>query len=185
MTSRKNEVKLTDAEVAAGARQILEMLVSMRLSAHHQDVGYETLYTDSLGETQGGWYVAFDSLSRTRLKESKAVSWRNVGMVSGDSLEDVLTTLRTLRRDMSNRVHAPTPEERERVLNLRDSNIRNALTKFHKGESLSDGELNLSIKHFQSLENALRVDELLQLAAPYITQNLNVLLGYKEARRRK
>lgn len=185
MTERKNEVKLTDKEIAEGAKQIQEMLASMRLSADPQDVGYDTLYTDNLGETQGGWYVAFDAASRKRLKESRAVSWRGVGMVSGDTLDDTIKTLQTLRRDMSSRVHAPSDEERERVLKLRDSNITAALTKFHKGENLSNGELNLCIKHFRSLDDALRVDKMLQLAAPYILQNLNVLIGHKEARRRK
>ena len=183
--TKKNEIKLSDADITTGIICINEALAKHGLSCAVGDVGYETVYTDSHGETQGGWYAEFDKKSRDKLRESKQVSWRNTGMLGGDTIDDILKTIASLK--FRNHVKEPTPLQLKMAANVQNKveATKEALARYNSTEPLSDADLRLCIEHFRTLDKAVQVDPMLALCKLHVSLNLETLLGYKEARKRK
>ena len=182
---KKNEIKLSAADIATGIICINGALEKHGLSCAVGDVGYETVYTDDHGETQGGWYAEFDKKSREKLRESKVVHWRNTGMIGGDTIDEILKTIAALR--FRNRIKEPTPlqvRKAETALSKVEA-TKEALARYNSTEPLSDDDLRLCIEHFRTLDKAVQVDPMLALCKLHVSLNLETLLGYKEARKRK
>lgn len=182
---KKNEIKLSAADIATGIICINEALAKLGLHCEPDGVGYETVYTDSHGETQGGWYANFDKKSREKLRDSKQVSWRTVGMLSGDTIDSILRTIASLK--FRNHAKEPTPLQLRVAENIQNKveATKRALEVFNSAAPLSDDDLRLCINHFNDLDKMIKADPMLVLARPYVTMNLQVLEGYKEARKRK
>ncbi|QZE58850.1 hypothetical protein pEaSNUABM28_00293 [Erwinia phage pEa_SNUABM_28] len=182
---KKNEIKLSAADIAAGIICINEALAKHGLSCAEGDVGYETVYTDDHGETQGGWYAEFDKKSRDKLRESKQVSWRNCGMLSGDTIDSILRTIDSLK--FRNHAKEPTPLQLKMAENVKSKveATKAALEVYNSAAPLSDSDLRLCIEHFRTLDKAAQADPMLALCKLHVTLNLETLLGYKEARKRK
>ena len=137
----KNEVVLTKEEIADGVDKINHALLSIGLRCNEGDVGYETLYTDDRGETQGGWYAEFDKKSRDKLRASKQVSWRNTGMIGGDKLDDILKVIASLK--FRNYKKDPTPLQVKMAENIQNKvdATKAALAVFNSGEPWPDDAL--------------------------------------------
>lgn len=182
---KKNEVVLSKEEIADGVEKINLALLQVGLRCNVGDVGYETVYTDDHGETQGGWYAEFDKKSREKLRESKQVSWRNTGMISGDTLDSILRTAASLK--FRNHTKEPTKVQIEKVAYMvtKEGATAKALEVYNSAKPLSDGELKLCIDHFRKLEALIKVDPMLKLAQPYVVNNLYQLENYLHARKSK
>ncbi|ARW58926.1 hypothetical protein HOS33_gp286 [Erwinia phage vB_EamM_Y3] len=185
---KKNEVKLSAKDIEAGKKQILDMCLHYGITVEAGGVGYETLYTDDMDETQGGWYCSFDKKMKERLREARVTSWQNIGMVSDDTINGLLVNLRDLGTKLRNRRKADPQTgltKAETLTKMKVANTKAAINKFHSTGALTDEELNLCIKHYQTLEQAIHADQTLQLAWAYVSQSLNTLVQFKEARKRK
>lgn len=182
---KKNEIVLSKEEIAAGVEKINHALLQVGLRCNEGDVGYETVYTDDHGETQGGWYAEFDTKSREKLRNSKQVSWRNVGMISGDTLDSILKTIANLK--FRNCVKEPTPLQVRRAEHKQNKveSTKRALEIFNSAQPLSDGDLHICIEHFRTLEEMIKADPMLKLALPYVVNNLYQLENYLHARKSK
>lgn len=182
---RKNEIVLSAEEIADGIEKINHALLQVGLRCNEGDVGYETVYTDDRGETQGGWYAEFDKKSRDKLRESKKVSWRNTGMISGDTLDSILRTAASLK--FRNYGKEPSPTQIKKVVHMmtKEGATQRALEIYNSAAPLSDDDLKLCIEHFRSLEALIKVDPMLKLAQPYVVNNLYQLENYLHARKSK
>lgn len=182
---RTNEVVLSKEEIADGIGRINHALLLVGLRCNEGDVGYETLYTDDRGETQGGWYAEFDKKSRDKLRQSKQVSWRNTGMISGDTLDSILRTAASLK--FRNHAKEPSQSQVKKAAHAmtKEGAIKKALEIYNSAEPLSDDDLKLCIDHFRALEALIKVDPMLNLAKPYVTNNLYQLENYLHARKSK
>ena len=182
---KKNEIVLSKEEIAEGVEKINHALLQVGLRCNEGDVGYETLYTDDRGETQGGWYAEFDKKSRDKLRESKRVSWRNTGMISGDTLDSILRTAASLK--FRNYGKEPNPNQIKKVAHMmtKEGATQKALEIYNSAKPLSDADLKLCIEHFRALEALIKVDPMLNLAKPYVTNNLYQLENYLHARKSK
>lgn len=182
---KKNEIKLSAADIATGIICINGALAKHGLSCADGDVGYETVYTDEHGETQGGWYAEFDKKSREKLRQSKQVHWRNTGMLGGDTIDEILRTIAGLK--FRNHAKEPTPlqlKKAETALTKEEA-TKKALEIYNSALPLSDADLKLCIDHFRTLEKMIRIDPMLKLAQPYVVNNLYQLENYLHARKCK
>lgn len=182
---RTNEIVLTKKEIDEGVEKINHALLLIGLRCNEGDVGYETVYTDDHGETQGGWYAEFDKKTRDKLRESKQVSWRNTGMIGGDTLEDILNVIASLK--FRNHTKEPTVLQLKTAQNIKNEveATKQALANYNSAKPLSDEDLRLCIKHFTALDKAVQADPMLALCKLHVSLNLETLKGYKEARKRK
>lgn len=182
------KVELSVRQVIAGQTQIRDICVQYGITLTPDGAGYEPVFVDSMEETQGGWYAEFDKKMRERLRESKLVSWRNIGMVTDESLEGLLENIKRLgtRLRGQNRVDPETGKTKtETLIEMKIVNTKKALETFNSTGALTDAELNLCIKHYQALDLLIKTDPMLGLARPYVSLNLQVLEGYKDARKGK
>lgn len=182
---RTNEIVLTKKEIDEGIDKIQHALLLINLRCEPGDIGYETVYTDEYGETQGGWYAEFDKKSRDKLRESKQVSWRNTGMIGGDTLDDILNVIASLK--FRNCTKEPTVLQLKMAQNIKNEveATKQALENYNSTKPLSDEDLRLCIKHFTALDKAVQADPMLALCKLHVSLNLETLKGYKEARKRK
>lgn len=183
--TRLNEVVLTKKEIEEGVEKIQYALLQIGLRCNPGDIGYETVYTDDSNTTQGGWYAEFDKKSREKLRESKQVSWRNTGMVGGDTLTEILAVI----DDLKYRNHTKAPSQLQlKVSNNIQARMKAtsaALLEYNSAQPLTDDNLRLCLTHFRELDRLVKTDPMLSLAKPYVAMNLQVLEGYQQARKRK
>ncbi len=127
----------------------------------------------------------FDTKSRNKLRECAQVSWRNIGMVGGDTLEEILKTIESLR--FRNQAKEPTALQLKMAENIQNKvdATKQALEVYNSAQPLSDSDLRLCIAHFKELDRLIKTDPMLALVRPYVNQHLFTLEGYKEARKRK
>lgn len=182
---RTNEIVLSKKEIDEGIDKIQHALILLNLRCEPGDIGYETVYTDEYGETQGGWYAEFDKKSRDKLRESKQVSWRNTGMVGGDTLAEILAVI----DDLKYRNHTKAPSQLQlKVSNNIQARMKAtsaALLEYNSAQPLTDDNLRLCLTHFRELDRLVKTDPMLALAKPYVAMNMQVLEGYQQARKRK
>lgn len=117
-----NAVILVDSQIEIGRQRIKRTLANFNMAA--SDIFYDPCWFDGL-ESQGGWGCTLDDATKQRLRTCNEQSLRNVCMLGGDDIEQMLDVIRDTGHAMTRRAIATSAS---RSTNPKKRTVRLELT---------------------------------------------------------